>query len=74
MTTLASASLSRHSRSIEPTWLAWFGSGCHMHIAQFVIATFAAVVEPKIRLSHRRDRVSPFVYKASTHIRESIRH
>jgi len=26
-----------------------------MHIPQFVIATLAAVLEPKIRLSHRRD-------------------
>jgi len=38
--------------------LSWFGSGCHRHIAQFVIAMLAAVLEPKIRLSHRRDRVT----------------
>ena len=35
--------------------LSWFGSGCHVHIAQFVIATLAAVLQPKIRLSHHRD-------------------
>ena len=83
MTTLASPSLSRHSWSKEPTWLAHaltvflgFESGFHMHIAQFVIATLGAVLEPKIRLSHRRLGIEPpFVYQGfNTHIRESKRH
>ena len=55
LTTLASASLSRHFRSIEPTWLphSWF-------ILVWVwllheIATLAKVLGPKIQFSHRRD-------------------
>ena len=52
--------------------LSWFGSGCHMHIAQFVIATLATVLDPKIRLSHRRDRVTFCLQSLNTHIRESL--
>ena len=35
--------------------LSWFGSGSHMHIAQFVIAMLATFLELKIQLSHARD-------------------
>ena len=39
--------------------LCWFGSGCHMHIARFVIATLAAVLEPKTRC-HRTFSIPSF--------------
>ena len=52
----------------------WFGSGSHMHIAQFVIAMLAAVLELKIRLSHRWEKATFCLQGLNIHIRESKRH
>ena len=39
-----------------------------------MIATLAAVLEPKIRLSHCRNRVTFWLQGLNTHIREYVRH
>ena len=66
MTTLASASLSRHSRAdIVGSCthrLSWFVSGCHMHI--ICDSDARRSLEPKIRLSHRRDIVTESLHHA----------
>jgi len=70
MTTLASASLSRESRSVEPTWLShssfvlvqvWLSH------AQSVIVTLSAVLEPKILLLHCRGWVTFWLQGLKTH-------
>jgi len=45
-----------------------------MHVAQFVIVTLATVLEPKIWLSHCKDRVTFCLQSLNTRICESIRH
>ena len=81
-TTLASASLSRHSRSIDPTWLAhaltvclWLGLAVTCTVIICTICNSDTRRSPtKIRLSHRRDW-APFCLQGfNTHIRESKRH
>ena len=50
---------------LTPLVLVWVWSHS-LAVTCFVIGTLAAVLQPKIHLSHSRDRV-PFGYKASTH-------
>ena len=66
MTTLTSTSLSRHSRSIESTWLAHSPFVLVWVWPSHAIATLAAILELRSG-SHIAGIESPFGYKASTH-------